>query len=193
METTGVQVSDFFAGAMAYVPSHKQRETAHCDPFSTEEVEHMLPSFPEVIVEDMALCFARFRRVKLLQDEVDENGEYLDKAKYFAENGEMPPHSNRRSAASTNLFGASKGKATALQKRFYECIAWLFDIYEFKCRIPFDQACLNLAMEPELIRSTVSTAFADDIREFITMYSYANPQDAKRVQRCMRGYINFYN
>ncbi|ABM39603.1 hypothetical protein [Polaromonas naphthalenivorans] len=192
METAAVQVSDFFAGTLAYVPTHKQNELKKCAPFGIEEVELMLPSFPEVMVADMELCFQRYRRVKVNKDEVDEDGEFMDKAKYYAENGEMPK-SQRKSAASANLFGASKGKATALQKQFYECIAWLFDIYESECRIPFEQACLNLAMEPELIRNTVSAAFSDDIREFILMYSYANPMDAKRVQRCMRGYINFYN
>lgn len=152
MKTTVIQVVDMFTGQRPYQPTFRESETDKCDPFSNEEVDAMLPSFPEVMMEDMELTLQSFR---------------LEQAN--------PPGQT----------------ITELRKRFYDCIAWIYELFESESRISFDQACLCLAMDPEVIRSSVSFGFATEIREFITMYGYAYPEEVARLKKTLRGYIDF--
>ena len=154
MTTLVVQVVDTFTGQKPYQPTFKESELVKCDPFTNEEVDAMLPSFPQVMVEDMELTLQAFR---------------LEQAN--------PP-----------------GDAiTELRKRFYDCIAWIYELFESESRISFDQACLCLAMDPEIIRASVSFGFANEIREFVTMYGYAYPKEVNRLKKALHGYIDFYN
>lgn len=163
MKTPDAKVHDLFKGAMVFTPSPKQAETERCEPFTLEEIDRMLPSFPEVMMFDLELC------LKGMRHESNMHGADSD----------------------TTILGSDDEKIGDLKKRFYECIAWLFDLFESESRIPFEQACLCLAMDGDLIKTNVALGFSKQIRDFVTMYSFANPDDSKRVKRLFRGYLHF--
>ncbi len=191
METPVLQVCDLFLGQLKYEAPKKRYDTSRCEPFSLAEIDMMLPEFPEVMLYDLEVTCRNFRRAKEIPTLVDEEGDFLNPQSYFEEHGEYP-QSDRISVAKSGLFGTSKKNgcgATQIQKRFYDCVSWVFDLHETPSRIPFEQACLNQAIDPEVIRTNLANGFADDIREFVNLYCFACPSDSNRVKALVRAYI----
>ena len=79
---------------------------------------------------------------------------------------------------------------TEAKKRFWLNLAWVYELGETACAMPFDLACALEGVDSEAIRNRMSTHFSEEIREFFAAYSSARPLDAARVARKFNPYIS---
>ena len=197
METSALQMHDLFFGDLTDMPNRKSAQaenTGLCEPFQADELDHMLDLFPQALLDDMENTFLCYQRSRKTADLVEEDGEYLDPERYFQEHGEYPNESIRKPASEClDLFSEDILVHTKMQDRVYKDFIWLYGLNKKQYGLPFEQVCLVLAIDPEIIRDTISHQFSEEIREFVLKYSYAKPDDVKRIKGLFRPYINFGN
>ena len=86
-----------------------------------------------------------------------------------------------------------KHELSTAKRRFWLNIEWVYELSETPAVLPFDLACGLEGVDSETLRNRISSAFADQIREFVSAYACAQPLDVGRVQRKLNRYINVAN
>lgn len=76
------------------------------------------------------------------------------------------------------------------KKRFFRNVDWMFDLSERPAALPFDTACDLCEIDSDVIRCRVSSEFGDEIRQFYAAYAAVNANDAIRVARKLRLFVD---
>ena len=81
-------------------------------------------------------------------------------------------------------------RLSAAKKRFFRNVDWMFDLSERPAALPFDTACDLCEIDSDVIRCRVSSEFGNEIRQFYAAYAAVNANDAIRVARKLRLFVD---
>lgn len=157
--------------------------TINSTKFSDSAVDALLDFFPARLLNDLNNCLAGLRR------EVHRAGTKSQAADIDMGLG----LGNQEIDFGPGFEMETQEDETEVRKDFYSFVEWVYDLAERPAVIPFEQACLHEAMDPEFIRTSIARAFANEMREFFFAYATFcekhNFNDHVRVKRKLRQYI----
>lgn len=150
--------------------------------FTHDEVDHILDIVPGEFLNDINGCLAALRKENEWHSVRHASGE------------QASSQSDNAGFDFGLEFTPSNQKGfTDAKKEFFLCVDWVFDLAETPAALPFEQACLHEAMDPEFIRMNIAKAFSKEIREFFFAYvDFCEKHlfnDHLRVKRKLREYI----
>lgn len=78
-------------------------------------------------------------------------------------------------------------------KRLWMNFQWVYSLHQQPSAFPFESTCLSMGIDAEDICNSISAEFGNEIRKFYEAYSSVEPEDALRVARRFKGYLNLFH